>query len=140
MWVALIASLLAGGGQILGSILQNERAKDINEQGQARFGWGKQGMESLLAARQQSYNDIWKMIYGGVENFDFNSMSTPSGGSGGDPTKGGMNPNDPRDKWGRSYEYGRRPRSRSGYSRTGYEDWVPPESGGHSRDTSITGS
>jgi len=39
-------------------------------------------------------------------------------------------------KWGRSWESGRRPRSRSGYSRTGYvpEDWVPPKGGMNPND------
>jgi len=78
-WMTLLASLLGGGSEILGAILQNERAKELNEQGQERFEWGKQGMESLLAERQTAYNNVWKMIYGGVGNFDFDSMQPPSG-------------------------------------------------------------
>lgn len=141
MWAALIAALLGGGGEILGSILSNERAKDVQEEGQQRFEYGKTGMESLLTARQQNYNDIWKMIYGGVENFDFNDISTPSGGSGGAPTRGGTNPNDPRDKEGRPWEYGKpRPESRSGYSKTGSKVNENKGSNTHSRSTSITGS
>lgn len=78
-WVTLLTGLLGGGSSILGSILSNERAKDIQKEGQERFEYGKEGMESLLAERQTAYNNVWKMIYGGVENFDFDSMMAPQG-------------------------------------------------------------
>ena len=144
-WITLIAGLLGGGGDILGSILQNKRAKEIRAEGQKRFEYGKGGMEALLAERQTAYKNVWKMIYGGVSNFDFSSMSPPGVTMDRGPTRGGTDPNDPRDKEGRSYEYGPRPGGngggpRSGYTKTGSKEYKKLQPGGYSRDTSITGS
>lgn len=83
-WIimAIIAGAQAIGGAIQGGI-QNKAAKDIKVEGDKYKKYGMEGMEALLADRQQQYNNIWKMIYGGVKNFDFSSMSPPGVSMGG---------------------------------------------------------
>ena len=101
MWMALIAALLGAGGNILGSVLQNNRAKDLIGEAQGDKAYGQAGMERLLGERQTAYNNVWKMIYGGVEGFDFSSPpgvsigersgnrqgATDSGSGGAPPTE-----------------------------------------------------
>jgi len=142
---ALIAAGIQAVGSIAGAAIQGKQAKDVRQEGDYYRQYGLRGMEETLAQRQQSYNNIWRMIYGGVSGqqsaaaniFGAQDMSFSTGA----PTRGGTNPLDPRDVWGREISYGPRPSGRSGgFSRTGHEDYTPSEPGEHSRETSITPS
>lgn len=75
-WIimAIIAGAQVIGGVIKGGV-QNKQAKEVKKEGDYYRKYGMQGMEALLESRQQQYNNMWNMIYGGVENFDFSKLS-----------------------------------------------------------------
>jgi hypothetical protein len=76
--MGLLGDLFGVIGDI-GSLVQQKRVLDLAESqvevGQYWRNVGFQGLQGSIQRRQQAYNDIWKMVYGGVEgNYDFDAM------------------------------------------------------------------
>ena len=80
--IALLGGVASGGANIVGAILQNERAKDVMAQGEHYRKIGMEGMDTLLSQRKMAYDNMWKMIYGGVKGTDFNQMYEDQAGYG----------------------------------------------------------
>ena len=80
--MALLMGVTGGGGEIVGAVLQHKRATELMKQGEHYRKIGMQGMESLLSQRKMAYDNMWKMIYGGVRGTDFNQMFTDQQGVG----------------------------------------------------------
>lgn len=132
----LLAAGISGATNLIGGLFQNKQAKDIKEEGDYYKQYGMRNMEQSILQRQQAYNNIWKMVYGGVGNFDFNTMLDNNISMTRDPNLIYDSEGHIIDNKGISSG-----RGRSGLSNpsAGEEKAIQEDVGKHSRRTSVTG-
>jgi hypothetical protein len=159
-WLAMLSGIQAilGIGQ---ASKQNQMAESLMESAQYYRDLGIQRMTGAIKKRQSAYDQIWKLVYGGVENADLqallnvgdilgdryyydeegllkrkNSVSGAEGGGGEEYFE-----RHPDEKPKTTTTPGGIVDRRSGYSNPAADKEDPLKTGAttHSRDTSITG-